>query len=92
MDDDWSTPIVVLRLLQHSNEIDDCRSVGRALVLQPISVLVLLDGSALVDLCVGDGELSHRVRSKLCHLCQLNEHVTVLVDLLVGPVTNALLL
>lgn len=92
MDNDWSTPIVVLRLLQHSNEIDDGRSIGRTLFLQPVSILVLFDGSALVDLCVGDGELSHRVCSKLCHLCQLNKHVTMLVDLLIGPVTNTLLL
>ena len=92
MYNDGTSAIVVLRLLQHTNQIYDGCCIGRVLVLEPVCVLVLLDSPTFVDLRVSDRELPHRVRGELRDLCQLHKHVTVLTDLLVGPITDALLL
>lgn len=86
------TPTHVLCLLYHSNEIDNSRSICRHRIFHPIRILIVFDDSALVDLRVCDGELSHCVRSVVCDLCQLYEHVPLLDDLLSWPVTNTLFL
>lgn len=55
--DDRTSAIPVLCLLQYSNEINDGGTVRRNGLLQPLSVLVVLQHTTLVDLGNGrEGE------------------------------------
>lgn len=92
VDDDGPAPTRVLRLLKHTNQIDNGSSIGRSLSLGPVGVLEVADDPTLVDLGVGDGKLPHDVAGELADASLLNEHVAMLSHLLCWPVAHTLLL
>ena len=54
--------------------------------------MVVLDGATLIDLGVGDGDLSHGVSRELADVDLLYEHVAVLSNFVCRPITYTLFL